>query len=548
MGRSAPWQVSFAESRETFGPGSRCVGIFCEKARSVVDWSFVTWRILFIFLSAAFVAPAIQAAPVRYDVEATVATAPKLDREPFGSKFFFTTEGQVIYRILPADRSDTDPATRLEYRSPTEALDLLPAAGYESLDIVALDPEGTAVGRSVTENSSNPNPHAEAALLWTPTGGSIVPAGFDLGSSGFKAMSPTGLAAGFTNSGAYRTVSWDSANPTPGGVDIVPPPGYGNCEVRGVSASGETLLYVSNPGLQNVAVWNGTSSTVIGPAPNSDETFYPSNCAINSTGDVVMAFFSATGYRIVFIPAANRANYQIFSFTGSGSSVYHLQISDAGLASCETSVNGTNVVSIVSSTYAQQFNFDGYSAFLNAAGELVFGNQGLFYYWDARAWTGSPTIVPLSLPSSPVAPTLVGFNDDGRLLTLSDDSSQTTRTLSILAPVQAGPTPAPDTVITVAPARKALRLAVGTQVRNTLLVKTHFSGVPKASVHYILAGKLPHGLRFRASDGSIRGRPTQAQRANVRVAATYSSAGVVRQTAFAKVRIQVSGTTSLPTQ
>ncbi|HVE16495.1 MAG TPA: hypothetical protein VNB29_07150 [Chthoniobacterales bacterium] len=525
----------------------------------------MTWRILFISLSAALLAPAIQAAPVRYDVEATVATVPKLGREPFGSKFFFTTGGQVIYRVLPADRSDTDPATRFEYWSPGDTLDLLPAAGYESLDIVALDPQGTAVGRSVTENSSNPNPHAEAALLWTPAGGSTVPAGFDLGSSGFKAMSPTGLAAGFTNSGTYRTVSWDSANPIPGGVDIVPPAGYGNCEVRGVSASGETLLYVSNPGQQNVAVWNGTSSTVIGPAPNSDETFYPSNSAINSAGDVAMAFFSATGYRIIFIPAANRANYQIFSFNGTGSSVYHLQISDAGLASCETSVNGANVVSIVSSTYAQQLNFDGYSAFLNAAGEFVFGNQGAFYYWDARAWTGSPSLVPLALPSSPTAPTLVGFNDDSRLLTLSDDASQTTRTLSILAPEQSSPTPTPgpptptpdpiptpaptpSAEVTVQPARKTVRFTAGDPIQSTPLVKIHVTGVPASSVRYVLSGKLPRGLRFRASDGSVRGRPTQAQRANVRIAATYPSAGGLKQSAFVKVKIQVGGTTSPPIQ
>jgi len=100
----------------------------------------------------------------------------------------------------------------------------------------------------------------------------------------------------------------------------------------------------------------------------------------------------------------------------------------------------------------------------------------------------------------------------------------------------------------VQPARKTVRFTAGDPIQSTPLVKIHVTGVPASSVRYVLSGKLPRGLRFRASDGSVRGRPTQAQRANVRIAATYPSAGGLKQSAFVKVKIQVGGTTSPPIQ
>jgi len=514
---------------------------------NVVDWKFMR-RQLVLFLSITMATiPCLRAtAPASYTVEEIVASAPTLGCEPFGSKFFFAIGDRVIYRILPANRSDTDPAPRWEYFAPGGPGAILPVTGYESVDIVALNASDEAVGRNVTENSPTPNPHQEAALFWTPSGGSTIPAGFDAGSSGFKAVNAAGLAAGFTNSGTYRTVAWNSANPGAGVTEIIPPAGYGNCEVRGVSTTGETLLYVSSPGLQNVAIWNGTTSTVIGPAPNSDETFYPTNCAINANGDVAMAFFSASGYRLIFIPAANRAAYQIFSFNGSGNPVYNLQISDAGLASCETSVGGINVVNIVSSSRAQQFTFDGYTAFLNAGGALVFGNQGKLNYWDAAAWSGAPTVVTLDLPAAPAAPTLVGFNDDGRLLTLSDNADQSLRTLSILAPI--APTPAPEASVTVTAIRKTLRLTVGKSVAQ-LLARPHLSGsAPDGPVHYLLRGRPPDGTRFHSDSGKLTGRPNRTQLLTLRVAATWSAAGATRQSPFVKIKAVVRAPANPPTQ
>ncbi len=536
-------------------------------------------RIPFLLaVMAALVRPGQAAAPTRFDVENTVATLPESGREPFGSRFFFTADAQVIYRVLPADRSDTDPATRLEFWSPGATGALFPAAGYQSLEVVALNAAGEAVGRSVTEDSPTPNPHQEAALYWTPEGGSVIPSGFDPGFSGLKDIDGAGDAVGFTNGGTFRFVRWNADAPATQDV-ITPPAGYPYAEIHGVSASGETLLYVTdNDGKPRLAVWDGTTSLVIGPAPDAAETFSPANCAMNAGGDAVMVLFVPNGgYRVIYIPAANRAGYQTFSFPGPVTAIYNLQISAAGLASCQTSAN---FVSIVSSPRAMQNSFAGYNPFLNAGGEFVFGNQSNLYYWDAAAWSGAPVIVPLPLPAAPAAPTVVGYNAYGRLLTLSDNSAQTLRTLSILAPfpprptptpappptptpgptpeptapptptpgptATPAPTPVPAGRITLEPLRPSLVLATGATMRDRRLVSARKTGEPAGPVRFLLRGTIPRGLKFSTLDGSLTGRPATAQSVALRVAATYYSAGRKKQSPFVTIKIIVRKTASRP--
>lgn len=487
--------------------------------------------------------PGLAVPPVRYDVETTIATLQKSGREPFGSKFFFASGNKVIYRVLPADRSDTDPATRWEFWSPEGIGELLPVAGYESLEVVGLNAEGEAVGRSVTEIFPGPQPHQEAALYWTVAGGSVIPPGFDAGYSGLKTLNGVGQAAGFTDSGTFRFVRWTADDPATLD-DITLPIGYTYGEIHGSSDGGKVLLYTTMDGGANprLAVWDGETSAIVGPAPNVGETFSPANCAMNGNGDVAVIFYTdGGGYRIVYIPASAPESYQIFSFPGPVTSVYNLHISNAGLACAQTSANQ---VSIVSSTRAEQRTYAGYSPFLNADGAFVFGNQSKFSYWDAAAWTGAPVLVPLSLPASPAAPTLVGFNDDGRLLTLSDNAAQTTRTLSILKPVP----PLPTVKITVTPIRKTVALRVGATLRKRKLVRTHVVGKTQGAVRFVLRGKPPRGLRFGTVDGSLTGRAKQKQTVALRIAAVYSSAGVQKRSPFTVVRVAVSAPASLRKQ
>jgi hypothetical protein len=491
-------------------------------------------RHLLALLIAAFPAVAPGATPIRYDTFAAVADVPASGGATFGGTFFFQTGNRVVYRVIPSGGSG--PAASWSYWSSADgARTILPAAGYDSLDIHGLNAAGEVVGQT-----SVASPARNAALYWTVSGGSSVPAGFDVGFSSLDAVAANHWTAGFTYSNVTSGtvfVRWNSAGTSV--EDITPPTGYPNCKVIGASASGDVLLYLTDgTGNHQLAVWDGSSSILVGPQVDPSVTFYPANCGIDSAGNVaILTYTPGSTATLYYIQASNRSSWLTFTFTGPiDSSAYNLHLSSAGLASFDTTVSGVNTVNVVSASHAEQRTFNGYTSFLNSSGALIFGDQGGLDYWDASSWTGSPVAVPLSISTQSGGLTFVGYNDDGNLLITNTLNGTTS--LAILAP--AFPQPPQPLSVTLSPARKVFRLNVGQPVRMQL-VKTLVSGPGlESGFSYKLQGRLPSGLRLRAGDGNLAGRASAPKAANVWVTATYTANGAQQQTAPTRVRIVVS--------
>lgn len=485
------------------------------------------------WLFPALLAPVLiahPATPARYDLSATIARVPLAGGPSLGTKFFFAKSNQAVYRLLPAGGKEADPAASWQYWSArTGPADILPVAGYASLEIKALNAAGAAIGQTAIETPA----HREAALYWTPGGGPRTPAGFDAGYSGLEAVNGAGQAAGFSDSGTYELLAWNAAYPAAGPTRIPVPAGYTSPQIGGLSARGKVLLYLrSRDGLGRAAIWDGRATSVIGPAPA--ETFYPSNCAINAAGDVAVLVFTAGGDAVLhYVFASDPTQWLTFTFPGPvDSNVYNLRISDAGVASFDTSINGLNTVAVASSVARQQYTFTGYRSYLNNAGALVFGDGGLVKFWDAAAWTGAPSTVPVSAASDSGGMDLVGFNDDGYLLVLS--SLAETRSLDVLQPVFTQPLR-----VTIRPAAKVLRLPAGRRGQVPTVIATVDGDPLDPSIRYRARGKVPAGLRFRPGDAVLSGTPKKAQAATLRVTATYRSQGARQQSDTAKVNVVV---------
>ncbi|HEY8904121.1 MAG TPA: putative Ig domain-containing protein [Chthoniobacterales bacterium] len=493
----------------------------------------------FALVLAAVLAGARGETPIRYDMVASIADVPASGGSSFGGTFFFQSGNRVVYRVVPSGGSESDPAASWNFWSTADgARAILPPASppatyaYDSVRVTGLSPSGEVIGQASLGNPATKN----AAFFWTVSAGSSVPTGLDAGFSSLDAIAPDHWTAGSTDSGTFEFIRWNSS--TQAIDDITLPTGYPTGQIVGVSGSGDVLLYVTDASSHHrLAIWDGAASTIIGPAPDAGATFYPANCGIDSAGNVAMLVFTPGGNAVLYyIQATNRASWLAFTFTGPiDSSAYHLHLSSAGLASFDTTVNGVNTVNIVSASHAQQYTFTGYTSFLNSAGALIFGNQGAVYYWDAAAWSGSPAAVPLSLATQSGGLTLAGYNDDGNVLVTNTLNSTTS--LAILAP--AFPQPTQPLSVTLSPARRVFRLKVGQAVRMPL-VKTQVSGPGlESGFTYSRQGRLPPGLRLRAGDGNLAGRPTAPKAVNVWVTASFAANGAQQQTAPTRVRIVV---------
>lgn len=472
------------------------------------------------------------AAPVRYEKSATLESVPISGGPSFGTKFFFAQNNQAVYRVIPPGQKEANPAARWRYWSAgIGRKSIFPALGYASLEVKGLNAAGAAFGKSTVESPA----HKEAALYWTLGGGSRRPFGFDPGYSGLDDLNAIGQGAGFSNSGSYEVVAWNANQPGSGTANVPIPAGHTSPQVCGLSARGNVLLYLRTPaGFGRVAVWNGAATSVIGPAPS--QTFYPSNCAMNSFGDVALLVFTAGGPAILYyIPAASPAKWLTFTFPGPvDSNVYNLRISDAGLASFDTSIRGVNTVSIVSSVTRQQYSFTGYRSYLNHNGALLFGNGGRVNFWDAASWAGQPAAVPVSTSSDSGGMDIVGFNDDGYLLVLN--ALSTTRSLDVLKPIYQSPAQ-----VSLRALGRVIRVSRGARTKLAT-VETFVQGDPLASrIRYIAHGKLPAGLRLLKNNAILVGTPKKTATVTLRISASYKS-GPARKTSRAvRVRVVVRG-------
>jgi hypothetical protein len=127
---------------------------------------------------------------------------------------------------------------------------------------------------------------------------------------------------------------------------------------------------------------------------------------------------------------------------------------------------------------------------------------------------------------------VVGFNADGYLLVLNTLSS--TRSLDVLKPVFQSP---PE--VTVRPISRTIRLSVGDRIK-TSTVETFVKGNPLAcDIRYAVLGKRPRGLRFLTSNATLIGAPKEAGTFTLRIAATYKSGAVRKQSGYAKIKVVV---------
>jgi hypothetical protein len=496
-----------------------------------IRWRTMFFRFLPILVLGVLPAAGRAETPTRYDMAATLATVPLLSGDTIGGNFFFETGNQTVFNVTPKGSST---AAWKFWSTAAGQRDITAAAGYTSVDVYGLNSRGQVVGRSVTENPS----HKEAALFWNITDGASVPNGFDLGYSGLNAIAASGKAAGFTDPGTYTIVRWDAAQPSATPIAITPPAGSSSPQVVGISRAGEVLLAVSDSGVQRPALWDGSTCAFIGPAPDVGETFWPTNCAISSSGDVAILYFTAGGAATLrYYKSTDRTTPITFTFPGPidlSSSAYNLHISDAGLASFDTSIRAGNTVCVASAAQSEQRTFSGYTSFLNASGTLVFGSEGDFYYWDAAAWSDSPVKVPLNISTTSGGVDLKGFNDDGSVLAIL--TQQSTRSLAILTPWFASNQP---TSITLGRVRRIFHLFTGQTIRLQIVKVRAGGNGYSGRIRYVTKGTFPAGLRIRPGDGMLAGRTRAAGSAFIRVAAEYWVNGAKKRTPFVQVKLIV---------
>jgi hypothetical protein len=485
-----------------------------------------------LFVPALCMLPVLARAetPTRYDMAATIVTVPVSGGDTLDTKFFYQAGNQAVFGVIPNGSTTTS----WKFWSLTAGQrDIAPVSGYTALDVYGLNSRGQVVGRNFTANYAQ-----QAALFWNIADGSSIPTGFDAGLSGLNAIAASGKAAGYSDSGSYSIQRWDAAQPGATPIAIPLPDGATNPQVIGLSRAGEVLLAVSDAGVPRPALWNGASTAFLGPAPDagSGETFWPTNGAISSTGDVATLYFTAGGAATLrYFKSTDRTTPITFTFAGPlSASAYNLHVSDSGLASFDTAILSNNTVCVASASHAQQRTFAGYTSFLNASGSLIFGSEGDFYFWDAAAWSGSPAKVPLSFASNSGGLDILGYNDDGNVLALV--RQQSTRMLSVLAPYFAGRN---STSVTLVPVRRVVRLHPGDSFRMEI-VKVRVEGAGYSGrLRYKSLGKLPAGLRVRASDGMLAGRARTPGSAILRVAALYTIDGVDKQTPYVRLRVIV---------
>jgi hypothetical protein len=496
-----------------------------------IRWRTMLCRLPLVLALSALPATTRAEAPTRYDMAATIATVPDSGGDTLGTKFFFQTGNQVVFALTPSGASTP---TWKYWGLTAGSHDIAPVSGFTDLEVFGLNSRGQVVGRNFTAGYA-----LQSALFWTVADGSSIPTGFDAGYSGLNAIAASGKTAGYSDSGSYTIQRWDAAQPSATPITIPLPSGATNPQVVGLSRSGEVLLFVNDSGTARAALWNGTGADFVGPPPDSGETFWPTNCAINSSGDVAMVYFTAGGAaKLHYIRASDRAHWLTFTFDGPidvASSAYNLHISDAGLASFDTSIGANNTVCVVSAAREQQRTFAGYTSFLNASGALVFGSEGDFYYWDAASWSGSPAKVPMSFTSSSGGFDILGYNDDGNVLALV--RQQSIRMLSVLAPYSASQNGGGSVIL--APARRVVRLRLGDIFRMQIVKVRVEGGGYSGRLRYKYRGKLPAGLRIRPGDGNLAGRARAPGSVFIRVAALYTVNGVRKQTPYVRVRIIV---------
>ncbi len=296
------------------------------------------------------------------------------------------------------------------------------------------------------------------------------------------------------------------------------------------------LLSVSDAGTQRPALWDGSTTAYIGPAPGAGETFWPPNCAISPSGDVAILYFTAGGAATLrYFKSTNRATPVTFTFDGPvDSSAYNLHISDAGLASFDTSIRANNTVCVASAVREEQRTFSGYTSFLNASGTLIFGSEGDFYQWAAAAWSDSPAKVPINVTTTSGGIDLKGLNDDGNILALL--TQQSTRSLAILAPYFPSNQP---TTVTLGRVRRIFRLTTGQTIRLQIVKVLASGNGYSGRLHYLSKGKFPAGLRIRPGDGMLAGRTRATGEAFVKIAAEYLVNGAKKRTPFVQVKLIV---------
>lgn len=495
----------------------------------------ISRRFVPLFLATALVASA--KTPVSYELLKTIRTLPVGAASPsFGTEFFFTKGDQTLYRIVSAGTPIESPAPAYQFWSPKGAAIVLPPATYDAIEPRAMNNDGTVVGKVI---DTTEDAYREAAFTWNYGDETTIPNFFDPLSSSFSALAASGFAGGLNSTGGINPVrvTWNTAGPTLPPTTVPLPNGFTGGQVQGVSDGGAAVLFVDDGSNHfRAAVWDGSSTRLLGSALAANEVLHPANLAMNARGDIAVLVFVPDGsYRLKLYPAwTNYTARYNFVFAGPAESVYNLHLSDNGIASFDTASEDIHVVSMAT---GDTRTFKGYASFLNASGQLVFGTGGKLNFWDAAAWTGSPTIVPLDLPAGASAPVIVGFNDDAHLLALHPNAAGTQTSLSVLKPIYPGDIIPEDAVEFVG--RKQFHFVQGDPIRRRIVRAKVDPTLTVESVTYTVKNSIPEGTRFRKHTGILTGHPTKPGVKNVRIVGTFILNGQTYQTKAQKVRIRI---------
>ncbi len=504
--------------------------------------NFGGWKppLLEVGLLVAFAASGM-AAPDRYVLSRVVADLGADTTKRISDLVLFNEAGDVVFQV------DRNEASRVVDGFFFGAADgtvsrIVPPSGYDAVATVpGLNEFGEVAGQAQTTTGTP----RQTAFVWSRAGGAERAEGLDAGASDFKSINGGGLALGNTDSGTFELVTW--IQPTFGApvvTTIVPPDGATRVETISVNERGESLLIVDVGAERRMAIWDGSTSTFIGPVLPGGFNLFNANAKLNDAGDVAAVIFDpdASIYRVWLVRAEERESSETFDFPRAASNVFQVQFNRFRQVCFGTAEGRVTRVEFLDTTTGQSRSFDGYRGLLNSQGQLVYGNARRLLQWDSFQPEIEPVVVPIIDGTPKLAPDVVAFNGRGELvLRLARTVEPNGDSLEVYVAENNPPPPPTPVVVEVVPTRGAFRIGRGDRfARRVVDSKVRSgSGEIEGRIRYELNGRLPRGLRFRSNPGKIVGRPTVKGKFVVRVFAKYRVDGQLRLSPPAKVKIRV---------
>ncbi len=486
-------------------------------------------------LSLALASSVWAAAPDQYVFQRSVANLGAATDRRIPDSVLFNDNGDVLFRVIATGAVATPLGTFFNSGAGI-GVEVQPPGGYDLVEAASMNAAGMVVGKAATADNS-----LQTAFVWLAALGPFQAEGTDPGSSSFKSINSVGTAFGAQDPGTFELITWApsamAGNP-PVVTPIVPPATATGLEPISINGKGEVLYLATIGGEKRTVIWNGTASTVVGPAVPADFELFPANAAINEVGDVVALILNPATfiYRVVIVRAASRGTSESFNFPRRANSVFNLQFNNFAQVSFGTS---DGKVEFVDTKTKLSVAFDGYRGLLSSQGVLLYGSQGKLVYWDSLVPAVPPVVVPVQSGVVTQSPDVIAVNSAGQIVVrLARSTNENGDALEVFAPAAFPPTPV---IVNVSTKRNVFRFDQGDRVSKKVAryAVTQGGSRIQGRIRYAVQGELPVGVRFRKNRGRLAGKALQRGKFVLNVTAQYRVDGQLVSSDPARLKIRV---------